>query len=184
VPPIQSNHVAGPVISASCPPVAWARNIRGMLKLLAATGVALVLTSMAVVHTSSPNGGQPTGGAAAEEAVRAAELARFKAQTTGDLTALDALLGDDLVYTHSNALVDSKASYVESMRSGALKYQTIEPREMKVRVYGTTAVITAAARITAISRGQPVDNQLRYTDVWVLRDGRWQMVGWQSTRLP
>jgi ketosteroid isomerase-like protein len=156
-----------------------------MLKLLATTGVALVLmTSMATAQSSSPKGGQPTGGAAAEEAVRAAELARFKAQTTGDLTALDALLGDDLVYTHSNALVDSKASYVESMRSGALKYQTIEPRDMKVRVYGTTAVITAAARITAISKGQPVDNQLRYTDVWVLRDGRWQMVGWQSTRLP
>ena len=120
---------------------------------------------------------------AAEAAVRAAELARFKAQTTGDLKALDALLGDELVYTHSSAAVDSKASYIESMRSGALKYQTIEPREIHVRVFGNTAVITAAAHITAISKGQPVDNQLRYMDVWVLRDGRWQMVGWQSTRI-
>ena len=70
------------------------------------------------------------GTSAAEAAVRAAELARFKAQTTGDLKALDALLGDELVYTHSSAAVDSKASYVESMRSGALKYQTIEPRDI------------------------------------------------------
>jgi ketosteroid isomerase-like protein len=156
-----------------------------MHRLLAATGVALFL--MASAAGAQPTGVTMTknaGATAAEEAVRAAELARFKAQTSGDLKALDALLGDDLVYTHSSAAVDSKASYVESMRSGALKYQTIEPRDLQVRVFGTTAVITAAAHITAVSKGQPVDNQLRYTDVWVLRDGRWQMVSWQSTRLP
>ena len=156
-----------------------------MHRLLAATGVALFL--MASVAGAQPTGVTMTknaGATAAEEAVRAAELARFKAQTSGDLKALDALLGDDLIYTHSSAAVDSKASYVESMRSGALKYQTIEPRDLQVRVFGTTAVITGAAHITAVSKGQPVDNQLRYTDVWVLRDGRWQMVSWQSTRLP
>ena len=75
---------------------------------------------------------------------------------------------------YSSAAVDSKASYIESMRSGALKYQTIERREIEGAVFGNTAVITAAAHITAISKGQPVDNQL-YMDVWVLRDGRWHM---------
>jgi ketosteroid isomerase-like protein len=154
-----------------------------MLKMLGATGVALLMT---VTMTHAQQGGAKSGQGAtgAAEAVEAAEMARFKAQTSGDLNALDGLLGDDLVYTHSSAAVDSKASYVESMRSGALKYQTIEPRELKVRVFGTTAIITGAAHITAVSKGQPVDNQLRYTDVWVLRDGRWQMVSWQSTRLP
>lgn len=117
------------------------------------------------------------------EAVKQAELARFKAMTTNDLPALEASLGDDLIYTHSNAAVDTKASYVGSIRSGALKYVSVEPSEMKVRVYGTTAVITAMAKVTSISNGQTLNNQLRYTDVWVLRDGRWQMVGWQSTRM-
>ena len=122
-----------------------------MHRLLAATGVALFL--MASVAGAQPTGVTMTknaGATAAEEAVRAAELARFKAQTSGDLKALDALLGDDLIYTHSSAAVDSKASYVESMRSGALKYQTIEPRDLQVRVFGTTAVITGAAHITAV----------------------------------
>lgn len=156
-----------------------------MQKLLAATGVALCLgASMASAQPSAPTGVQVRSASKADEAVRAAELARFKAMTTGDLATLGTLLGDDLVYTHSSALVDSKASYVESMRSGALRYQAIEPREMKVRVYGTVAVITAAAAVTSISKGQTSNNQLRYTDVWVLRDGRWQMVGWQSTRIP
>lgn len=117
------------------------------------------------------------------EAVKQAELARFRAMTTNDLPALEASLGDDLIYTHSSASVDTKASYVGSIRSGALKYVSVEPSEMKVRVYGTTAVITAMAKVTSISNGQTMNNQLRYTDVWVLRDGRWQMVGWQSTRM-
>ena len=123
------------------------------------------------------------GASAAEAAVRAAELARFKAMTDGDFASLGKLLGDELIYTHSNALVDTKASYIESMTSGALKYQSVEPREMKIRVYGTTAVIIAAAAVTSVSKGQTANNQLRYTDVWVLRDGRWQMVAWESTKI-
>ena len=57
------------------------------------------------------------------------------------------------------------------MTSGALKYESIEPADLKVRVYGTTAVITASAAITSVSKGQTQNNKLRYTDVWVLRDG-------------
>jgi ketosteroid isomerase-like protein len=160
-----------------------------MHRLLTATGVALFLT--ASVASAQPAGAaRPTGvkvindagTSAAEAAVRSAELARFKAMTAGDYAELGRLLGDDLIYTHSNALVDTKASYVESMTSGNLKYQSIEPRDLEVRVYGDTAVITAAAAITSVSKGQTQNNQLRYTDVWVLRDGRWQMVGWQSTK--
>jgi len=155
-----------------------------MRKLIAATVVAFLVTmSMA---SAQPSGGKivQESGAAAEAAVRAAELARFKAQTTNDLAALGPLLGDDLVYAHSSAAVDDKAAYIESMRSGAVKYESIEPREMQVRVYGTTAVITGAGRFRVTARGQALDNQLRFTDVWVLRDGRWQMVSWQSTRIP
>lgn len=148
-----------------------------MLKLLTATGVALLV---AATMTQM----QPAAQGSAADAVKAAEMARFAAQTTNDFKALDALLGDDLVYTHSSAAVDGKASYIESMRSGAVKYESIEPRDLKIRVYGTTAVITGEGRFKVTARGQALDNQLRFTDVWVLRDGRWQMVSWQSTRLP
>jgi ketosteroid isomerase-like protein len=155
-----------------------------MLKLLAATGVALLMTGSMTL--AQPGGLRVAnqGTSAAEEAVRGAELARFKAMMANDFASLGKLLGDDLIYTHSNALVDTKASYVESMTSGSLKYHTIESSDMKVRVYGTTAIITAAATMAVTSKGQDATNHLRYTDVWVLRDGRWQMVGWQSTKMP
>ena len=153
-----------------------------MMQTIVATGVALLMA--VAVANAQPTTTAPQGAPAAVEAVKEAELARFKAQTGGDWTALDALLGNELIYVHSNTLVDTKASYVESMRSGGLKYTSIVPRDMTVRVYGDTAIITAAAHITAVSNGQAIDNHLRYTDVWVRRGGRWQMVSWQSTRIP
>ena len=146
-----------------------------MFRLCAITVVAWLVTLAPAVAQSARD---------AVDAVKAAELARFTAQTTNDFAALDQLLADDLVYTHSSASVDSKTTYVESMRSGAVKYESIEPRDLVVRVFGTTAVITGAGRLRVSARGQSLDNQLRFTDVWVLRDGRWQMVAWQSTRLP
>jgi hypothetical protein len=156
-----------------------------MHKLLAATGVALFLTaSVAMAQPAGVAMTKGSGTAAAEEAVRSAEQARFTAMTTGKYDDLGRLLGDDLIYTHSNALVDTKASYIESMTSGALTYHKIDATDMKVRVYGTTAIITASATMAVTSKGQAATNHLRYTDVWVLRDGRWQMIGWQSTKLP
>ncbi len=146
-----------------------------MLKSVTAVCAVIVAGMSMIAQAQTPD---------AEKAVRTAELKRFAAMTAHDMSALASLLGDDLVYTHSNALVDSKASYLESMRGGDLKYHTIEPREMSVRVYGTSAIITAAATLRVTSKGVAATNQLRYTDVWVLRDGRWQMVSWQSTRIP
>jgi ketosteroid isomerase-like protein len=157
-----------------------------MLKAAAISGLAvLIAASLSFAQPPTPvKTGKAPATAPEAEAVRSAELARFKAMTGNDMKALNAALGDDLIYTHSNALVDSKASYVESITSGRLKYVTIEPRDLQVRVFGTTAVITGAAAITSTSNGTTATNQLRFTDIWVLREGRWQMVGWQSTRLP
>ena len=58
-------------------------------------------------------------GGADGDAVKALELERFQAQEKNDFAALERLLADDLVYTHSSGAVDSKASYIESLRSGS-----------------------------------------------------------------
>lgn len=156
-----------------------------MRTLIVATAVACGV-SMAMASGQPARSGpmKTVPDSATEAAVRAAEDARFKAQTTNDFDALARLLADDVTYTHSSAAVDTKATYIESMRSGRVKYESIEPRDVTVRMYGTTAVITGAGRFRVTANGAKLDNQLRYTDIWVLREGRWQMVAWQSTKLP
>lgn len=112
--------------------------------------------------------------------ISALEEQRFQAQVAGDLAALDRLLSDQLVYTHSSASVDTKASFVESIKTRR-PYQTVERSGEEVRLHGDTAVVTGQARIE-LNGGNRLN--LRYTDVWVKGPNGWQMVAWQSTRLP
>ena len=118
----------------------------------------------------------------AEQAVRQVEDRRVKAMIDDDFAALDAVLADDLTYAHSSGALDTKASYLESLKSGKTKYLTFDRTPSVVRLYGDTAVITGAATLSL--RGQAAPFSLRYTVVYVRRDGQWRMVAWQSTRLP
>jgi ketosteroid isomerase-like protein len=120
----------------------------------------------------------------AESQVRAAESARIRATVTNDFEALDRLLADDLVYTHSNAQVDTKAQFIEILRSGRTKYQSIEPSDMTIRIYGPVAILTGQATVRVVASGEPRDLALRFTSAWHQRGGRWQFVAWQSTRVP
>ena len=107
------------------------------------------------------------------------EEERFRAMVGADEAALGRLLSDQLVYTHSNAGVDSKASLIESIRTRR-PYQKIESPEREVRLFGDSAVVSGQARIDLGSR---ILNA-RYTDVWVKGAAGWQMVAWQSTPIP
>jgi ketosteroid isomerase-like protein len=121
---------------------------------------------------------------ATEDAVRKAEEARFAATVKADFAALDSLLADDLTYTHSNAKVETKKELLDLMRSGHYKYNSLQPEDMKVRAYGDTAVINGTAAVDVVSGGNPLKLKVRFTDVWAKRGGRWQLVAWQSTRIP
>ena len=109
---------------------------------------------------------------------------RFVATTKNDFDTLASLLADDLVYVHSSSNVDGKTAYVDNLRSGKTKYESIEPADVKVRVYGDTAIVNGTAKLSVTTDGKTNSFSLRYTDVWVMRDNKWQMVTWQSTRLP
>jgi len=52
-----------------------------------------------------------------------------------------------------------------------------------VRVYAATAVVTGQAAVEIKVNGQAKNLQIRFIDVYVKREGHWQMVAWQSTRL-
>lgn len=140
--------------------------------------LGLVLASLAAAEA------QTTPAAVTAEAVGAAERARFATLVAGDYDAMSRLLGDDLVYTHSTGAVDSKTSYLAPLLAGRTKYVQAEASDGRITLYGTTAVTTGVARVTAHVGTDVRPSVLRYTSVWTLRDGRWQMVAWQATRLP
>jgi ketosteroid isomerase-like protein len=101
-----------------------------------------------------------------------------------DVATLSALLADDLVYTHSSARLDTKASLIGNMQSGATVYSSVEPSDVMAQDCGDAVVLTGVARISVSSGGNTMKFGVRFTDVYARRGGQWQMVVWQSTKLP
>ena len=108
----------------------------------------------------------------------------MRAMAAKDVETLESLLADDLIYTHSSARLDTKKSLIRAMVSGATVYTSIKPSDVKAQDLGDTVVLTGIAHIEVVSNGTPNAFGVRFTDVYTMRDGRWQMVTWQSTRLP
>lgn len=118
------------------------------------------------------------------ETVIALDRRRMEAMAKKDIAALNELISDDLVYTHSSARIDTKRSLIGAMESGATVYTAVVPSDVKAQDCGDTVVLTGSARISVNSGGNAMNFGVRFTDVYANKGGRWQMVAWQSTRLP
>jgi ketosteroid isomerase-like protein len=109
---------------------------------------------------------------------------RMTAMAQKDIATLNELVADDLVYTHSSARLDTTQSLIGNMESGSTVYTSVVPSNVKAQDLGDTVVLTGECRISGNSGGRPNSVGVRFTDVYANRGGRWQMVTWQSTRLP
>ncbi len=100
-----------------------------------------------------------------------------------DFEELAALLADDLVYVHTSGEVESKPQFLQRLRSGSLRYRSIEPADVRVRMYGDTAVVTGRSHMAVTNSGSDREFEILYTAVYATNGGRWQLVSWQSTRI-
>lgn len=119
-----------------------------------------------------------------EKEILALEEKRFAAMLSGDVGLLDALLHQDLVYTHSSAVVDSKASYLEAIRTGKTRYESQKRFEERVRMCGDCALVTGRAEMQAEVNGVRKTLRLRYLDVWTKTPQGWKFIAWHSTAIP
>ena len=120
----------------------------------------------------------------AEQEVLKAELEWVEAALKSDVAKLDALFADTIVYTHTNGKIDNKASYLAPIKSGDVKYLSLERDDIKVQVHGNAAMVTAHWQVKVNSKGTIGDTNARYIHIYVKQKGRWRMLAHQSTRLP
>src|SRR5262249_6548702 len=125
-----------------------------------------------------------SGSITAEDVLRA-EDARYAAQIANDFTAMERMFGTDLVYIRSvDGAVADKSAYIESMRSGTVKYRGMRRSDVRVRTYGCLAMITGFFELDLTVRGGDLSEQSRFHSVWAKRGQGMQFVSWQSTRIP
>ena len=99
------------------------------------------------------------------------------AMLRSDLSALDALIADDLLFVGPDGSVIGKAEDLELHRSGAQRISQLDFSDLLVRAYGGTAVSTVAAILAGSLNEQPFSGHFRYLRTWTKTRAGWQVIG-------
>ena len=118
-----------------------------------------------------------------EDSIRALESQRAQALLKADTVALSQLVADDFVEISRLGTVRTKADNMREIASGTLKLTAVRYDSMSVRIYGDVAVLQGIADNTGTFRGFPFAGKIRYTRIFVRRDGRWRAVAMQQTSM-
>jgi ketosteroid isomerase-like protein len=120
----------------------------------------------------------------AEQAVLGAHDKRIALTIAADLAGLAAMMTDDLTYTHSSAVTETKAEFLDGLKTGKYVYREIAPRDRRVRVHGDAAIVSGPCHVVIEPGGKRTELDLYFTELYVKEAGQWRMALWQSTRLP
>ena len=100
-----------------------------------------------------------------------------------DVTFIANILSDEFVATYDDGSRGDKAKELALVAEFNQQVESAIQDEFTVRRYGDTAVVWFTLHLVGIKQGQRAEVALRYTDVWVMRDGRWRCVSTQSTKV-
>jgi uncharacterized protein DUF4440 len=117
---------------------------------------------------------------ASEKELLGLEDKRFAAMIARDFAALDQMVHNELAYTHSSGVTDTKGSWIESMKSGKVKYKSVSCSERQVRFFGEVALMRGRAAIEVDIGGQPKSLRLLFLNAWTRTPQGWKFVAWQS----
>jgi ketosteroid isomerase-like protein len=109
---------------------------------------------------------------------------RYAAMVAADLGALDELLAEDVLYAHSNASVDTKASYLELLRTGSLVYHSLEHTTDVVISRPGLRIVSGTMSGSIDLEGTAKTLNSRVAAVWVLDGDRWRLASFQPTPIP
>jgi len=152
------------------------------MKLIAVMApLVIAATTLLIGQSKAQNAGAPSG--KTEEEIRELHNKLIQAQLNSDIATLDRLWADDHIFTNPLGLVQTKAQRLAEIKSGGRKLELFKITDVKVRVYGDTAVVTSRAIIKGQRQGQDISGQFRGIDVYVKKQGSWQVVAAQATRI-
>lgn len=148
---------------------------RGERRMLAVLAFAVLGMSVRAQATSAQT---------VHDSVRGAELQRKQALLTADTVLLSRLTAAEFYEVNRFGQLRPRASNMQEIASGALTLLTVNFDSLAVRVYADIAILTGIADNTGEFRGTPFSGKVRYTRLFIRRDGRWQAIMMQHTPMP
>ncbi len=116
-----------------------------------------------------------------EQQIKTLQEQGREAALKGDTSFQEKYLAADYVAITGDGRMLTRDQAIQMRKSGAIKYEAIEPRDTKIRVYGNTAIVNSLASLKLTANGKPISGDHRLTFVWVKQKGNWKMSSFQST---
>ena len=116
--------------------------------------------------------------------IESLELEWRQALLSDDLPAIENLLADDYLGISANGTLETKDDVLAAKRSGSLKITAMSLSDIKVRIYGDTAVVTSRVQLTGKNGDHEISGRYRYTRVYSNRHGQWKIVSFEASRVP
>jgi ketosteroid isomerase-like protein len=121
--------------------------------------------------------------ASTEEELKKLETERAAASVKGDVAIMEKQTADDYTFINLYGQMSDKSQMVNGFKTGRTKLTSNELSDMKVRVYGDTAIVTGKADVKGTLAGKETSGQVMFTRVYVKKGGSWQSVAFQQTRV-
>ncbi|MGB5236074.1 MAG: nuclear transport factor 2 family protein [Flavobacteriaceae bacterium] len=118
----------------------------------------------------------------AEKQILKQQSARFTAMIDSDVVKLESLLADDLTYGHTKGSTETKTGFIETVRTERIDYLSFVPRDVIVRIYEKTAVLTGFIDVKVIYKSEELEFTTRFLEVQRKVDGNWLLAAWQPVK--
>jgi len=146
---------------------------------------AVVLAASALVSTQSSETKKPAAPAAASGGTEAMLMKMERDATAAllkkDVAGFAGIFAEDAVMVGPDGAAQTKAQLLADVKSGALMLQSSEISDLKVKVYGESAVASYITTDKGTYKGRDISGKYRWTDTFVHRGGKWQIVATQGT---
>jgi ketosteroid isomerase-like protein len=118
-----------------------------------------------------------------EDQIKKQEQNWAQATVKDGAAAVDQYEADDIITTDPSGRVTDKTQDKLDLSSGDFKIQSEELSDVRVRIYSNTAVASGTNIVKGTYKGQDINGKYRFTDTWVKRNGKWQVVASQYTKV-
>jgi hypothetical protein len=116
-----------------------------------------------------------------QKEILAVDNERYEAMKNRDMAAMDRLHADGLVFINTKGRLLNKAEYLEEVRSGNLKFLSVDTDEYHFYVYGDAVIMNGRANSVVEYHGVVNKKPRRFTSVFIKFQGQWKLVAHQAT---
>lgn len=118
-----------------------------------------------------------------EQAILDLSKKKFQWMVTMKYDSLEPVLDERMVFIHSNGWGETKTEFIQDIKSGKLRYSSINVLEASVRLYPNAAVIIGRGKFNVKLDGKDLEFDLKYTEFYIQKNGKWLLASRHSNRL-